>query len=63
MAAEPVTRKHETGLDVDGVEEESSTGAASVYTTPRRKKMKAKTAAKPSDPDSAAWDGRPDPIS
>ena len=59
-ATEPATRKHKTGLDVDGVEEEPSTGAASVYTIPRRKKMKAKTAAKPPDPDSAAWDGRPE---
>ena len=60
MDAEPVTRKHETGLDVDGVEEESSTGATSGYTIPRKKKMKAETAAKPSDPDSVAWNGRPE---
>ena len=65
-ATEPATRKHKTGLDVDGVEEEPLPGAASGYTIPKKKKKKKKkkeTAAKPSDrdPDPAgAWNGRPE---
>ena len=60
-ATEPATRKHKTGLDVDGVEEEPLPGAASGYTIPKKKKKKKKeTAAKPSDPDPCAWNGRPE---
>jgi len=66
-AAEPATRKHkneQNKLGVDGVDEESSPGAAPGYTIPKR----AKTAEKPSDSDSAArtghrereWRSRPD---
>ena len=59
-AAEPATRKHkneQNELGVDGVDEESSPGAAPGYTIPKRAKT-AKTAEKPSDPDSAACTGR-----
>jgi len=56
-AAEPDTRKHKNGLGVDGVDEEPSTGAASVYTIPKKKDKQAETAAKPSDPVSVAWNG------
>ena len=56
-AAEPDTRKHKNGLGVDGVDEEPSTGAASVYTIPKKKDKPAETAAKPSDPVSVAWNG------